>query len=79
MEWQPIETAPKDGTDVLLWGKWAGEVSGPTENIVIDIGFFTDGSSDYAGKFWWALKTGDAYMCWINPTHWMPLPTPPKP
>ena len=77
MEWQPIETAPKDGTAVLLWGLWAGEINGPDETPRVDIGQFTDGRSDYAGNDWWQLLTGDAYACWMQPTHWMPLPPPP--
>lgn len=78
MEWQPIETAPKDGTIVLLWGEWAGEINGQSGIDTMDIGSFIDGKSDYDGDDWWLLVTGDAYACWMRPTHWMPLPPPPK-
>lgn len=60
MEWQPIETAPKDGTEIILWNKsWQSPHSG------------------YYGWRGWE----QAYECgpWKNqPTHWMPLPEPPK-
>jgi len=63
-DWQPIETAPKDGTVMLFsealgvvsgmwWGKFDGE--GPW------------GDSD--GRF--SLRPDE------QPTHWMPLPSPP--
>ena len=77
MEWLPIESAPKDGTEVLLYGIWAGEIHGESKSPVIDIGSWAGGSSDYAGNDWWQLSTGDAYACWMRPTHWMPLPPPP--
>lgn len=55
--WQPIETAPKDGTLVLLFedgvqyiAHWAETAGGQ---------FFNDAEYQH------------------NPTHWMPLPTPP--
>jgi hypothetical protein len=61
MDWQPIETAPKDGTHILFWDG--------------------DGMSVcyWVGRRWDLVQTG-AYAedadCW--PTHWMPLPEPPK-
>lgn len=62
--WRPIETAPKDGTNVLLWWPfWCP--NRPT------IGWF-----GYKGIQQWiapeALE-GDG----DPPTHWMPLPAPP--
>lgn len=80
-EWQTIESAPRDGTCVLLYGYWAGEISGPTNNLSIDIGSWNGGKSDYDGFDWWYLSTGDAYACWMRATHWMqlpPLPIPPS-
>ncbi len=57
-EWQPIETAPKDGTHILVYRP---EYS----NDVIGIDF-------WRRKCWW-LSSSDS-----QPTHWMPLPEPPK-
>lgn len=53
MEWQPIETAPKDGRVVLLCDQMGNR--------------WTDSSH-------WHIKNG----CGLPPTHWMPLPEPPK-
>jgi hypothetical protein len=61
MNWQPIETAPKDGTDILLWCPLLG-----SEYMVIgriDNGIWVS-SNDFE----------DVY----DPSHWMPLPEPPK-
>jgi hypothetical protein len=67
MEWQPIETAPKDGTRLL--------------------GYDVE-SSDMAVVYWcekpwtreWRLVVcgGWAEDDEWEPTHWMPLPDPPK-
>lgn len=78
-KWQDIETAPKDGTEVLLYGQWAGEIShSHEEDRTIDIGYWAGGKSDYAGDDWWQLSTGDAYACWMRAIAWMPLPDPPQ-
>lgn len=59
-EWKTIETAPKDGTLVLLHGK--GYVKTGWFDDSIQIGNYPD---------WrWGLT--------FEPTHWMPLPEPPK-
>lgn len=68
MEWQPIDTAPKDGT-VILVGVW---------EIAPDMA-----SAAWNGKFWSMnymdegefIGSGEAFH---NPTHWQPLPEPPK-
>lgn len=78
-EWQSIETAPKDGSCILVWSRtWAGEVNRPEEdNGSCYVAFYTNGKSDYHGE-WWYVHGGDAHASWVQPTHWMPLPTPPE-
>jgi hypothetical protein len=58
MEWQPIETAPRDGQAILAWD----------ENLTYEIAYRQRGKWRYGPK---------GYS--FNPTHWMPLPAPPKP
>jgi len=78
-EWQPIETAPKDGTMVSLYGICAGEINGiAPEPTGPHTGAWCGGKSDYAGDDWWSLDEGECYAIWCKPTHWMPLPEPPK-
>ena len=62
-EWQPIATAPKDGTRVLIRGDCV-VVAGWEEVIGNE------------GVFGWCI-VNDAYMPEHIATHWMPLPKPP--
>jgi hypothetical protein len=64
VEWQPIETAPKDGTEVLLW--------------VPDGTYFAlmmTGSYEGCAMGWCDNVRGSPGF---EPTHWMPLPRPPS-
>ena len=69
-DWQPIETAPKDGTEVLLAIPTYGV--GPTFEFAVG-GFFNGA---------WFGEEDDAYdadeAAYQDPTHWMPLPEPPR-
>ena len=62
MEWQPIETAPKDGTDVLLSGEGCRAVGS----------FYS-----FLGEERWFLShmLGDPVP--FDASWWMPLPPPP--
>lgn len=67
--WRPIATAPRDGTDVLLWvpaSKW-----GPACAVVGNSGRVTWHVSNIDGHDWEGPLDG------ALPTHWMPLPAPP--
>jgi hypothetical protein len=79
--WQPIDTAPKDGTDILVW---CGPSGDPLWGIAhwseaIDPAYF---ANDPEG----AAKNRDGWMMWHQhdihthdwPTHWTPLPPPPS-
>lgn len=75
MNWQPIETAPKDGTDVLLFfphmkkcGVW--------------IGHFVDAEDFEYGKRvskrqYWSINTFSFNSSPV-PSHWMPIPPEPE-
>lgn len=66
-QWQPIETAPKDGTKVLLLQKCADNV-----NYYAEAGWFRARRAGYDG---WAYYSDEID---ITPTHWMKLPDPPE-
>lgn len=71
-EWQPIETAPKDGTRVLvsLWA-WDDPATG---DRLTEIVYW--GGDDWRNGY---PDDVDAFANTVNPpTHWMPLPEPPK-
>jgi hypothetical protein len=79
--WQPIATAPKDGTEVMLsngvvvaQGHWLHEESRTTVFRDSDGRYFDHEDSD--GFDGWLDWSGGMIP---NPTHWRPLPNPPSP
>ena len=70
-EWQPIETAPKDGTEIiiLLHGCAVQAVWG-----CIDSGDFESGQE---AAYWWE-SSFDLDDDGTDPTHWMSLPDLPR-
>lgn len=77
MEWKPIETAPRDGTHVLLFA--------PEDHPKIVVGFYeVFDTADGATEEWWAYAdmtlrdiSGEIGGGAGGPTHWMPLPDEP--
>jgi hypothetical protein len=80
MKWQTIETAPKDGTAVLLWGgQCENDLGGRWDNKGIVYAVFQHGDPEYDDPDLWVELGGCYYSSWINnPTHWHPLPAPPE-
>ncbi len=80
-EWQPIETAPKDETlfiacDAGLWvflcAWW------PLKNPAIANWVKCDGRGDGEVHIMYLGEEDGSPAWWMEPTHWMPLPEPPK-
>ena len=67
-EWKTIETAPKDKP---IWA-YNGE-QGVMKYLEIK-----DGDCEYSGFIWVEQLLQDADPDPNQPTHWMPLPDPPK-
>ena len=64
-EWQPIETAPKDGTPFLSYRVLRSHPD------IASVRFWPDGKIGGLAGGWRYDLNGN------GPTHWMPLPTPP--
>jgi len=66
--WQPIETAPRDGTAIFAY--WT-----PTPQFVGDIGELVDVVRFTDGQWWGGDEFEDDYA--RSPTHWKPVGAPP--
>ena len=71
--WQPIETAPRDGSRILAMIRWSW--SDGTDGEAQDVIYW------YAGGKFWVCGTPMNYVQGLDegvePTHWRPLPAPP--
>lgn len=84
-EWQPIETAPKDGTEVLVYradtgvmlARWIAPCDFMTE---AEMDHVLDATDDGGDPDWFAADFigGGRISNDGLPTHWMPLPAPPN-
>jgi hypothetical protein len=66
--WRPIETAPKDGTQIIVFST---EEADPSPTLAV----FLAGESDF-----WLDAYDHSPMTGVvsgKPTHWLPLPPPP--
>ena len=79
MEWQLIETAPRDGTWMLLTGGECSydEVSKAKKRPVVGQWTTYRNGRKVNGHWQFAWYDGGYYGEYKNPTHWMPLPPPP--
>ena len=76
--WMPIETAPKDGSQILIFEKRVYKL----DDEEIFIARWEKGtcwaSNDFRDYIGWHIGSNDEIDCWAeNPTHWMPLPAVP--
>ena len=81
MEWQPIETAPIDGSEILvygptIWEDYADEREWIDAKCAVRVAVCNDWRND-DGSLSWLTVTENPYVDLIRPTHWMPLPSPP--
>lgn len=71
MTWKPIETAPKDGTDILLLDKY--------ENPPFVVVGFWGTSTEDNGVVQWRVRWDHTALTNVyDPTYWTEIPEMPK-
>lgn len=79
--WQPIESAPKDGTAILITSQGF--------HTLVDIGRYAlpelRSKTEPSSEDWWVVRgkpfvgaRGGQHRPGMVPTHWMPLPEAPE-
>ena len=83
MNWQPIETAPRDGTEILGWRHDCGVILVKYTSAAAflphdEIEKLTEEDADamdwFIADFWQGERLDDNEA----PTHWLPLPDEPE-
>lgn len=67
--WQKIESAPKDGTEIMVWEP------GAVPNIAVAQWLTAD---DFCGLIYTDEMLADVVPDGPRATHWQPLPQPPE-
>jgi hypothetical protein len=70
-EWRSIQTAPHM-KNLLLWAATDVADTGEIKNWKMDTGYWSEGAQCWTWSGYQVRKYD------IQPTHWMPLPEPPK-
>ena len=68
-KWQPIETAPTDGTPILLWSITYNSICTGRSVGEVVLGFYDDMKEE-----WFGSEEKQTF----EPTYWMSLPKPPE-
>ena len=81
-EWQPIETAPKDGTEILVWRSDAGVLLARWTSCAefltdAELDKMSDDSAHQEDWFCADFVAGCRMQEDCDPTYWRPLPKPP--
>lgn len=69
MTWQPISTAPRDGTRILVWDWLLNEATICQWSIAKPFG---------SSHGWVTDAEGPGYCSAVEASHWMPLPDGPE-
>jgi hypothetical protein len=79
-DWQPIETAPRDGSRVLCWGPswdWPGFLRWFDAHPRSGLPSWED-ASEYDQSYYYNVFTDLPGSGKDTPTHWFPIPAPPS-
>lgn len=76
--WQPIETAPRDGTPILIWQPGPHPFGDRSRETAQD-GLIVEYDDQRWAIGYWRPRGGwgNRNSAKVEPTHWMPLPAPP--
>ena len=76
-DWQKIETAPKDGTPVLVFNTMDRECGYCTDPGQIGVASWGKIAMPGERYYWMSTVCCDG-VSYFKPTHWMPLPEVPR-
>lgn len=79
-KWQSIETAPKDGTHIVVWArwKWGDSLEEPSDYYACVCIYDEFYGWDKNDSCFVSVTSNPYFDMAVDPTHWMPLPDAPE-